>query len=239
MRRRKNMETPSEKAVEDALVSALDIDHLKVCVVSSAVHIEGSVCGLRDKRRVTELVMSLCGTARIVNRLRVVPHVTRHDEAIASAARDCFRTLPNLELARVEVSCHNGVVEMTGAVESWAARRAAEKAIRSVRGVVSVINRLRVKGGDRPAKELESDIKRALQECLSLEAAAIEVRFEGGTVKLLGTVPSAYHRLAAEDLVRWFSSVQGVINGLATKETLRSSEDTDTMREQETTASSA
>ncbi len=239
MTRRKSLEPTSEKAIEDALVRDLDIDHLKVYLIKGVPHIEGSVSGWRDKRRATEIVSSLARTTHIVNRLRVVPHATRRDEAVASAARNCFRTLPNLGLARAEVSCRDGVVELTGDVESWAARRSAEKAIRSIRGVVSIRNRLRLKGVDMPVRQLEGEIKKALRECLSLETAAIEVRFEGGTVKLLGTVPSPYHRLAAEDLVRWFSSVQDVANGLSIKKPLPLSEDAETIRGQEPTTSSA
>jgi osmotically-inducible protein OsmY len=37
----------------------------------------------------------------------------------------------------------------------------------------------------------------------------------GGTVHLKGVVPSPYHRLAAEDLVRAHELVQDVVNELA------------------------
>jgi osmotically-inducible protein OsmY len=239
MRGRRSPKTPGEKVIEDALVSALDIDYLKVYVIRGVPYVEGSVCGLRDKRRATEIVSSLCGATRIVNRLRVAPQVKRNDETIVKAARDRLRALSEPCLAEVDLRCRNGIVELRAEVECWAMRRTAETAVRSVRGVVSVINHLQVKGADRPARELESEMRRALHECLSLDVAAIEVRFKGGNVQLMGTVPSPYHRLAAEELVRWFSPVRDVVNGLATKDPLLLSEDADTIQEEQSTAPSA
>ena len=237
MTRRKSPETQSEKRVQDALARTLDIDHLKVSIVGGVPYIEGSVCALRDKRRATEIVGSLCGTARIVNRLRVAPAVRRNDEATARAARDRLRALGEARLARVHVRCHSGVVQLTGEVESWSARQAADKAVRLVRGVMNVVNHLHVKGGDKPAKETESEIKKALRQFLFLNA--VDVKFDGGTVRLTGTVPSPYHRLAAEDLVRWFSPVSEVINGLTVSSPLLLSQDADTIQEREASIPSA
>jgi osmotically-inducible protein OsmY len=128
-------------------------------------------------------------------------------------------------------------VQLTGEVDSWAARQAADKAVRLVRGAMNVVNHLSVKGGDKPAKETESEIKKALRQFLFLDA--VDVKFDGGTVRLTGTVPSPYHRLAAEDLVRWFSSVREVINGLMVSGPLLISQDADTIQEREASIPSA
>src|SRR4030042_2021527 len=171
MTRRKSPETQSEKRIQDALARTLDIDHLKVSIVGGVPYIEGSVCALRDKRRATEVVGSLCGTAPIVNRLRVAPAVRRNDEATARAARDRLRALGEAGLAGVHVHCHNGVVLLTGEVDSWAARQAADKAVRLVRGVINVVNHPHGAGGDKPAEATESEIKKALRHFLFLDAA--------------------------------------------------------------------
>jgi len=237
MTRRKSPETQSEKRILQALARTLDIDHLKVSLVGGVPYIEGSVCALRDKRRATEVVSSICGKVRIVNRLRVAPAVRQSDEITARAVRDRLRALGEAAPATAEASCHSGVVLLTGEVESWGARQAADKAVRLVRGVTNVVNHLHVKGGDKPAKETESEIKKALRQFLFLDT--VNVAFDGGTVLLSGTVPSPYHRLAAEDLVRWFSPVSEVINGLTISGPLPLSEDTDTIQERQASVPSA
>jgi len=229
MTRRKSAEAQSEKRILEALTRTLDIEHLKVSLVGGVPYIEGSVGALRDKRRATEVVSSVCGKVRIVNRLRVAPAVRRSDEITARAVRDRLRALGEAAPKTAEVSCNSGVVLLTGEVGSWGARQAADKAARLVRGVTNVINHLQVKGDDKPAKETESEIKKALRQFLFLDT--INVAFDGGTVLLSGSVPSPYHRLAAEDLVRWFSPVSEVINVLAISGPLPLSQDTDTIQE--------
>jgi osmotically-inducible protein OsmY len=237
MTRRKSAETQTEKRILEALARTLDIDHLKVSLVGGVPYIEGSVCSLREKRHAAEIVGSICGRACIVNRLRVAPAVRQSDEVTARAAHERLRALGEAAPSSAHVSCHSGVVLLTGEVESWGARQAADKAVRLVRGVTNVVNHLHVKGGDKPAQETESEIKKALRRFLSLDT--VNVAFDGGTVLLSGTVPSPYHRLAAEDLVRWFSPVSEVINVLTISGPLPLSQDTDTIQERETSVPSA
>ena len=237
MTRRKSAETPSEKRILAALARTIDIDHLKVSLVGGVPYIEGSVCALREKRRATEIVGSICGKAHIVTRLRVAPAVRQSDETTARAARERLRALGEAGAGAARVSCNTGGVVLTGEGEAWGARQAADKAVRLVRGVTNVVNHLHVKGGDKPAKETESEIKKALRQFLSLDT--VNVAFDGGAVLLSGTVPSPYPRLAAEDLVRWFSPVSEVINGLTISGPLPLSQDTDTIQERETSVPSA
>lgn len=102
---------------------------------------------------------------------------------------------------------------------------------------MNVVNHLHVAGGDKPAEETESEIKKALRHFLFLDA--VDVKFDGGTIRLTGTVPSPYHRLAAEDLVRWFSPVSEIINGLTVSSPLLLSQDADTIQEREASIPSA
>jgi osmotically-inducible protein OsmY len=238
MARLKSSEAQIEERVLNALAGILDIEHLDVSAVGSALHIEGSVSGLRDKRRAAEIAGSMCGTARVVNHLRVAPAMRRKDEAIAKAAHSSLLFLEEEGPAKVRVRCRSGIVHLTGEVDSWTARQAADKAVRLVRGVMNVVNQLRVRRGEQTAKETEGEISKALRRFLFLDA--VNVKFDGGTVRLTGTVPSPYHRLAAEDLVRWFSPVREVMNGLATAPSLLSlSEDADTIGGREASIPSA
>jgi osmotically-inducible protein OsmY len=233
----RRLDTPDEEAIESALAQMLEIEYLRVSIVHGVPYIDGSVGALRDKRRAGQIVASLFGPGEFVNRLRVAPQVVRSDAAIAAAARGRVKALS--EPGRIEIICRNGVVELEGEVRSWASRQAADGAARSVNGVVNVLNRLRVKGRRRPAGELEGEMKRALHEFLALDTRALEVKFDRGTVRLKGSVPSPYHRLAAEDLVRWFAPVQEVVNGLVVIERVPPSGSRDRVDKREASIPSA
>ncbi|MGD0764919.1 MAG: BON domain-containing protein [Dehalococcoidia bacterium] len=228
--------TPSEKDIEGALAGALEIDHLRASILNGLLYIDGNVGSLRDKRRATEIATSLVGAAAVINRLRVAPQVARSDNAIAKAARERLRALS--EPAGISATCRHGVLSLEGEVGSWAARQSADKAARLVNGVVNVVNHVKVKGREHP-RELEGEIRRALHEFLSLDTRLIEVKFDRGTVRLKGSVPSPYHRLAAEDLVRWFAPVHDVINGLVTTGPLPLTRSRDTIHKREISIPSA
>jgi len=103
---------------------------------------------------------------------------------------------------------------------------------------MNVVNQLSVRGGEQTAAETEGEIKKALRRFLFLNT--VNVKFNRGIVRLTGTVPSSYHRLAAEDLARWFSPVREVINSLATTPGLLPlSDDIDTIQEREASTPSA
>lgn len=135
----------TEKLIEKAL-APVDINDLRVSVVSGTPHIEGTVCGLRDKRRAAQIVTSL-RDGRVVNRLRVAPNVIREDEAVARAVRDRLGAVVTGGGCTVHVACRKGIVHLSGAVDSPAARLASERAARLVHGVTNVFNRIRVGAG--------------------------------------------------------------------------------------------
>ena len=105
-------------------------------------------------------------------------------------------------------------------VSSLAALCAAEQAVWSVGGVAEVVNRLRVAGAVASPEDLARQFEANLCVCLGLPVGAVRADITGGTVYLKGAVPSPYHRLAAEDLVRAHGLVQDVVNSLAVTQTL-------------------
>jgi osmotically-inducible protein OsmY len=220
---RARSEQDTETSLRRAL-SALDIGELKVSVMRGVPHLEGAVGSLADKRRAEAVAASVLGKTRMVNRLRVAPRLVRKDDAIAQAARERLDTL----VPGIDVRCEKGVVHLRGEVESWALRQAADRAVRPLPGVVNLINGLLVKTDERSAEESEREIGKALRQFLFLDN--VTVKLHEGTLSLSGHVPSLYHRLAAEDLARWFTPVREVVNGLKTPGPLLSTENADRIR---------
>ena len=214
---------PKSAALESAAEAAartLGIEGLRVFMAGGVPHIEGTVPSLQHKRAAAELIGLSTGTDHVVNRLRVAPREACSDRVVGRRVRAAVEEVLDVGAATVRLEIRDGVVELRGTVGWLSARYAAERAAWSVGGVVNVVNRLRaasiIPSLDELARQLEAD----LCACLGLPTAAVTVSVQGHTVRLEGTVPSPYHRLAAEDLVRAHEMVQDVLNALAVTQTL-------------------
>lgn len=124
---------------------------------------------------------------------------------------------PSLEAAHIGVSVRNGVVALSGHVESFVEKAAAERAARRVRGVKAVAQEIEVRlPGDRKTDddEIAARAIKLLEWDVAVPHAAIQVKVTHGIVTLAGTVDWAYQRAEAEYDVRKLGGVKAVINDL-------------------------
>jgi osmotically-inducible protein OsmY len=113
-----------------------------------------------------------------------------------------------------------GVITLTGVVESYAEKHAAETAVRKVKGVLAVAQEIEVRV---PFERQRGDeqIALAILERLAWDASippnAVSVRVEKGWVTLAGEVGWHYQREAAIQYVRRMHGVTGVSSEIAIK----------------------
>lgn len=117
----------------------------------------------------------------------------------------------------VGVEVDAGVVTLTGIVDSYAMKLAAQEAAHRVRGVFDVANDIQVHlPGDRTPTDTE--IAQAVRTVLVWDALVpdenIRSTVSHGQVTLEGTVERWAHRVEAERVVRGLSGVVGVVNAL-------------------------
>jgi osmotically-inducible protein OsmY len=127
---------------------------------------------------------------------------------------------PQINEAEIGVSVKGGVVTLSGTVETFAQKSAAERAVERVSGVRAVVQELHV----RPTTEHQHgdpDIAHAAVNALSwnieIPAKKITVKVEGGWITLTGVVDWNYQRLAAEFAVRYLAGVKGLLNLIEVK----------------------
>jgi len=133
------------------------------------------------------------------------------------------RVLPN----EVGVSVKDGVVTLTGWVDSYTKRWAAEDAAHRVRGVKAVANDIEVRlgvGAERTDAEIAAAAARALQWDALLVPEQIDVTVSKGWITLKGTVDWQYKRQEAERVVRNLAGVKGVSNLIEVKPKLQPAE---------------
>ncbi len=123
---------------------------------------------------------------------------------------------PSVAETEVGVIVKDGVVTLTGCVDTLPQKWAAEKAALRVSGVKAVANDIEVKlsTSDRRSDE---DIARAATSALDWNVSLpknLQVVVEDGWVTLKGKVQWQFQKNAAYDAVKGLIGVKGVINSL-------------------------
>jgi len=140
-----------------------------------------------------------------------------------SVREDVIRELdwePVVRSAEIGVGVKDGIVTLSGVVDSHAAKRAVERAAGRVRGVRAVSGQLEVKPTG-PAERTDADIAWAAANALAWNALVpqehVSVSVSRGWIVLEGAVERRFQKMAAEDAVADLAGVVGVTNLIAVR----------------------
>ena len=126
------------------------------------------------------------------------------------------RVLPN----EIGVAVKDGVVTLTGWVDSYTKKWAAEEAAHRVRGVKAVANDIEVRlttAAERTDADIAAAAVRALEWDAFIPVDNLDVTVDKGWVTLKGSVEWEYQKNDAERVVRRLTGVKGVLNLIAVK----------------------
>jgi osmotically-inducible protein OsmY len=130
---------------------------------------------------------------------------------------------PSVAAEHIGVTANAGVVTLTGHVETFAEKNAAESAARRVRGVKAVAEDILVQLPFERTRG-DDDIAAAVLERLAWDTSvppdAIMVKVEQGWITLTGQVAWYYQKEAADQDVRRLHGVVGVSNDVIVKPTV-------------------
>jgi osmotically-inducible protein OsmY len=149
-----------------------------------------------------------------------VATVDRTDVDIQSEVLAELKWEPRVHSNEIGVAVKGGVVTLTGFVDSYTKRWAAEEASHRVRGVKAVANDIEVRLGvssERTDPDIAASAARALQWDILLEREKIDVTVSKGWVTLKGTVDWQYKKQQAERVMRNLAGVTGVSNLIEVK----------------------
>jgi osmotically-inducible protein OsmY len=114
----------------------------------------------------------------------------------------------------------DSVVTLTGSVDSYAKKYAAEDAAQRVRGVKAVANDIEVRlptSAERSDADIAAAAVRALEWDAFIPIEKLDVTVSRGWVTLKGEVDWRYQREDAYDVVRRLAGVKGVTNLIVVK----------------------
>jgi osmotically-inducible protein OsmY len=121
------------------------------------------------------------------------------------------RVLPN----EIGVAVKNGIVTLTGWVDSYVKRWAAEEAAHRVWGVVAVVNDLELRlpsSSERADPDIAAAAVNALKWDAFVPIDQIKVTVSKGWITLEGEVDWQYQKVDAERVVGRLAGVKGVTN---------------------------
>lgn len=179
-------------------------ERVGVEVTDGVVTLQGTVSNRLAAQRAVEIAPVVRGVRSIVDRISVAPTV-RPDYELDFAVAARLAKDAAISPQRIGVQTHDGVVRLTGDVDSDAARRIAVADVLAMPGVKDVVDTLSVLPpgpGGRSDGTLTEEVKRTLRADPWLDDAHIDVDSRGGRITLTGWVGNPAEEGRAEDDTR-------------------------------------
>jgi osmotically-inducible protein OsmY len=152
---------------------------------------------------------------------------TRTDEQIQKDVLAELKWDARVQPNEIGVAVKDGVVTLTGWVDSYTKKWAAEEAALRVRGVKAVANDIEVRlpsSSERTDADLAAAAVHALEWDAFVPLDKVHVTVSKGWVTLKGEVEWQYQRVDAERVVRRIAGIRGVTNLVTVKPRLAPSE---------------
>lgn len=192
--------------VFDAGVPSNDID---VVTNDGIVTLTGAVDNVLARERALRIAESVRGVRAIVDRM-TVERSRRADDEIRRDVTNALLYDPATDSYEITTRVSNGVVTLSGTVDSWQEKQLALDVAKGVRGVTQVIDAMNVTYATaRTDAEIAAEVRRALMNDVWVDAAFIGTSVKDGAITLTGTVGSlAEKRRAISDA--WVRGVRDV-----------------------------
>jgi osmotically-inducible protein OsmY len=178
----------------DPKITSTDIG---VAVKDGVASLTGFVPSYWEKDSAEKAAKRVAGVKAVANDLEVKLLTTRTDPEIA---RDIVQELEShigIPAENIKATVRSGWVTIEGRVDWQYQKVLAEAAVKKIRGVIGVSNKIEVKPAVSPT-DIKSKIEDALRRSAELDARRITVETDGSTVKLYGSVRAWAEREEAE-----------------------------------------
>jgi osmotically-inducible protein OsmY len=194
---------------------AIEATHVGVAVSDGVVVLTGHLRTFAAKHAVEQAVKRVAGVRAIAIELDVQldPHHQRGDADIAVAIETAFKWHAQIPEDRIRIEVEKGWVTLTGEVDWDYQRHNAELVVRPVTGVVGVVNHITIRQRSAP-EYVARRIREALARYADEEWRGIEVKVDGSTVTLLGSVNSWAERSAVQAAAWAAPGITQVVNQL-------------------------
>ena len=142
------------------------------------------------------------------------------DVQIQKDVMEEIRWEPFLHAAEIGVAVKNGIVTLSGQVDSYSKKLAAENAAKKVAGVKAIAEDIQI--GVSPTynksdTEIAEAVLNALKWHTAIQEEKLKVKVENGVVKLDGEVDWEFQKNSAKKAIETLVGVKAVINLISVK----------------------
>lgn len=144
----------------------------------------------------------------------------KSNEELQRDVQNAIKWEPLLHAAEIGVTAIDGIVTLTGTVDSYAKKSEAEEAAKKVSGLKALVEKIQIKFSGTWKKddnELATEIIDALKWNWEIPSEDITVKVENGWIRLYGEVQWNFQREAAKNAVKHLKGVLGVTNDITIK----------------------
>jgi len=145
-------------------------------------------------------------------------HIMKTNVELQTDVQNAIKWEPLLQAAEIGVITKDGVVSLSGEVDSYAKKVEAENAAKSVIGVKGLIEKIQVKFSNSWKKtdtQIMDDVLKALDASWSVPKDKLKIKVENGWITLSGELPWNYQRENAEYAINFLEGVKGVTNDIS------------------------
>ncbi|MFN5310789.1 MAG: BON domain-containing protein [Candidatus Kapaibacterium sp.] len=143
------------------------------------------------------------------------------NEKLQQDVQDAIKWEPLLHAAEIGVTAKNGIVSLTGVVDSYLKKMEAEDAAKRVKGVKALVENIEVKFPNiwtQTDEEVAEKILTAFKSNVLIPSGGdIKVKVENGWVSLEGELSWHYQKQAVQNSLHYLAGVRGITNNIRIK----------------------
>jgi len=210
--------TKSDAEIADAVSKELEWDArigqntIEVHVERGAVVLLGAIGSWAKRFAAQEAAQRVAGVREVSNRLEVdLPRKEwRSDAELTQSVRNALESDVFLANAEVRSSASAGLIILEGQVDVCSQRDDAERAVRRIRGIRGVLNRISVRARAGSDLEVQKELEAALERRAMRKTQRIDLDVHDGKVILSGTVHSFAERKSVVDAAKGTRGIRAV-----------------------------
>ncbi|MFW6350847.1 MAG: BON domain-containing protein [Bacteroidota bacterium] len=198
--------------------ASVDANDVLVSVADGVVQLSGVVPSYTAKIAAQDNAYRVADVVRVDNNIEVefpAGVTLPSDTEITNMIESKLLWNDQIDATNIDIETTNGVVTLTGTVNSYWEKNLASNLSYATKGVLYVENNLTVIVGKTFVDlDIESDIKRAFQRNIFIDADKVDVSVTNGVARLSGIVPYYTMKKEAFDTAMLTAGVLDVIDDI-------------------------
>jgi len=142
------------------------------------------------------------------------------NEELQKDVQDAIKWEPLLNAAEIGVTAKDGVISLTGVVDSYSKKLEAETAAKNIAGVKAVVEKIEIKfssSWNKSNADIAKEVLTALKSRWDVPSDKVKVKVEDGWITLEGELSWNYQKEAAKNAINYLTGVKGVTNNITIK----------------------